>query len=102
MVGEIGIHNDEGKPVRTVFSVDHGRVQHYDDVIDMMTRTAVEKFVVKHNRKPSPESLNFYKKELVRLMVIQRNVTKAQEIEINESTILNEAHHLPSRASIHR
>ena len=102
MTDEIRIYSDEGRPVRTAFSVTQGRVQHYDDVIDMMTRDAVQKFVTKHKRNPTQEAVAFYKKELVRLIIIQRDLNTAQTVEINGSTILNEAHHLPSRASIHR
>lgn len=78
----------ENSPVRVAFSVNSARVEHYSDVIEAMSRHAAARFVEKFRRAPSPQSVEFYKKELVRLMVIQRDQKRAQLLEINESNIL--------------
>lgn len=84
------IHDDEGKPVRMVFNVTSDRVNHYNDVIESMTATAVRKFIDRYKKQPQAEAVAFYKKELVRVMTIQRDVRRAEKIEIQESRILNE------------
>ena len=48
----------------------------------MMARSAAFRYEEKHKRKPSDEQLQQLKTELVRAMVIQRDVLGAQKLEI--------------------
>jgi hypothetical protein len=84
------IHDDENKPVRMLYNVTSERVNHYNDVIEAMTSTAISKFIEKHKKRPQPQAVAFYKKELVRVMTIQRDIRRAEKIQIQESVILNE------------
>lgn len=84
------MHNDENKPVRMAFSVTSARVQHYDDVIEYMASTEIQRFRQEHGYDPSPEQVKFLKKELVRYAVIRRDVDTAQKIKISKTRLLNE------------
>lgn len=84
------MRNDEGKPVRMAFSVTHARVQYYDDIVDYMARTEIERYTKEHGKKPSASQIAFLKKEIVRYAVIRHDVETAQKIRISRSDILNE------------
>jgi len=86
----IGIHDDEGKPIRMHASVDQARVQHYADVIDHMADTAVRKYVAQNKKQPRPSQVAFLKKELTRYAVIRKDLKTAGELKISDNDILNE------------
>ena len=94
--------SDEGKPVRMAFSVTHGRVQHYDDVVEYMARAEVDRFKQQHGRLPSAAQIAFLKKELVRYAVIRHDLETAQKLRINPSGILNEDNSVPPRTRWNR
>ena len=91
------IHNDENKPIRVAFSVTSGRVQHYEDVVEYMAKTEIERYTRENKKTPTAQQVAFLKKELVRYAVIRRDLETAQKIRINKSDILNEAYSLHSR-----
>jgi len=84
----IGVHDDEGRPIRMHATVDQARVQHYSDVIDHMTKSAVERYVAKHKVQPKPEQVKFLQKELTRYAVVRRDVKTAATLEIGGSDVL--------------
>lgn len=92
------MHNNENKPVRMAFSVTSARVQHYDDIVEYMAQTEIARYKQEHGCLPSPEQIQFLKKELVRYAVIRHDVETAQKIRISKSRILNEESSLYSRA----
>ncbi len=91
------MHNDENKPVRMAFSVTSARVQHYDDIVEYTAQAEIARYTQEHKRAPSPEQVQFLKKELVRYAVIRHDVETAQKIKISKTRILNEDS-LPPRA----
>lgn len=84
--------NDENKPVRMAFSVTSARVQHYDDIVDYMLIAEINRFKQEHGFNPSPEQIQFFKKELVRYAVIRHDVETAQKLKMQKTRILNEHH----------
>lgn len=83
-------YSDEGKPIPIYVNVTQARVEHYSGVISMMTADAVNRFLQKSGRLPSPAALNRYNTELLRLMTIGKQVLRAQQVEIIEPQLLNE------------
>jgi hypothetical protein len=81
-VDEIPIHSDMDKPVRTVVNVTAARVEHYSDVVDFMTRDAVQRYVKKNGCNPSLRAVVNAKKEIVRLAIISRDILGAQKVDI--------------------
>ena len=86
--GEIGIVNQEGQPVEMMFSVTHGRVQHYSDVVEHMVANAVQKYIETSKQNPSKEQVDFIRKEIVRYAVIRKDIEGAQKIKISERVLL--------------
>jgi len=82
MSDEIGIHDDMDKPIRTAFSITAKRVEHYDDVVEFMTRDAIKRYVDKYKEKPKPRQVMFAKKEIARLAIISRDLISAQSVQI--------------------
>ena len=87
----------ENQPVRMAFSVTHGRVEHYSDVVEYMARAEVERFTKEHGRPPSASQVAFLKKEIVRYAVIRHDLETAQKIRINPSIVLFETPSYPAR-----
>lgn len=81
---------DENKPVRMAFSVTHGRVQYYDDIIQYMIDAEVSRFKDTYKRMPTQEQIAFFKKELIRYAVIRHDLQTAQKLQIPPHNILNE------------
>jgi len=81
-VDEIGIHSDMDKPVRVKVNVTAARVEHYGDVVEVMARGAIERYTKKHGSQPSDSQIDHLKADLVRALVIQRDVLGAQSLEI--------------------
>lgn len=81
--------SDENKPVRMAFSVTHQRVQHYD-VIKYMVDAEVARCKQEENFTPSQDQIRFFSKELVRYVVIRRDLDGAGKIRIKQSNLLNE------------
>jgi hypothetical protein len=77
--------------VKTAFVVDSDRINHYSDVIDFMTRDAVNKFIQKYDKQPAPCQVAHLSKELTRLVIIRRDLITAGKLTIPEHNILNEA-----------
>ena len=101
MRDEISIHNDENRPVRMHVDVTQARVQHYADVVEYAANAAIDRFRAKYKREPSPSQIAFLKKELVRYMVIRRDLITANNIEINPTDILNEKSNLSTWIELH-
>lgn len=85
------IHNDENKPVRVAFNVTNQRVEHYVDVIDYMVKAEINRCKSQEQFTPSDSQIAFLKKELVRALVIRRDVDGANKLRIQKRNILNEA-----------
>jgi hypothetical protein len=82
---------------RTAIVVDSNRVNHYSDVIDSMVQAEVARCQEKEKFLPTPDQQAFYKKELIRAMVIRRQIDAASKIKISNNRILNETHSVPTR-----
>jgi hypothetical protein len=82
--------SDEGKPVRLAFSVTHQRVQHYDDIVEYMVATEVERCRREDHFTPSTEQVVFLRKEIVRYAVIAHDLNTAQKVRINKTRVLVE------------
>lgn len=89
MSNEIGIHVDIVP--RLAFKIDSARVNHYDDVVEYMAKAAVDRYVAKHKKNPTPQQVVFLKKELMRYIVVRRDLITAQRLEVSESNILLES-----------
>ena len=85
---EIGVHSDEGKPIRMHTTVSSTRVNHYSDVVGFMMRDASQKFVLKHNRQPSDRELKAFEREALRAIHFDRNLDKASKLEIKPIELL--------------
>jgi hypothetical protein len=72
------------------FSVTSARVQHYDDVVEYMANTEIERFKSENGRLPTESQVKFLKKELVRHAVIRHDINTANKIRLSKNTILNE------------
>lgn len=79
--------NDEGKPVRTAFAVTSGRVQHYSDVIEYMIADEIARCKTE-GHIPSPQQIAFLRKELIRYIVIRRDLITAQKLRIRKTSLL--------------
>jgi hypothetical protein len=86
----------DNTPYRTAFVVTSDRVNHYNEVIEMMVANEINRCKTKDNFTPTNQQVAFYKKELVRHMTIGRNLDFAQKIKISKSNILHET---PNRLS---
>lgn len=82
--------SDEAKPVRIAFNVTSARIQHYDDVIEYLTAAAARSFMLAHRRDPSHSELAAFKRRLVILAVIRRDLQAASALQIKPREILNE------------
>lgn len=89
MSDEIGIHVDDTP--RLAFKIDSARVNYYGDVVEYMAKAAVDRYVAKHKKNPTPQQVEFLKKELVRYTVARRDLIIAQRLEISESNVLIES-----------
>jgi hypothetical protein len=78
--------------IKTAFVVDSERINHYSDVINYMTRDAINKYVQKYNRQPTSDQISHLSKELTRLIVIRKDLISAGKLTIPEHNILNETH----------
>jgi hypothetical protein len=87
-VDAIVTFSDEGKAPRVFNTLTSGRINHYNDVVEMMVRTGVEKFKAKHNKKPSTQAVNFYRKELTRLILFDKKLEFAHSMELREVEFL--------------
>jgi hypothetical protein len=83
------IYSDEGKPIEMAFSVTHGRVQHYSDVVEHIVNTEVARCHTEGFR-PTKQQVDFLRKEIIRYAVIRREIEAAQKIRIKRSNLLNE------------
>jgi len=88
----------ENEKVPIAFSVTSARVNHYSDVVEFMATTEINRFTAENGRRPSKEQVDFLKKELVRYLVIRKDVDTAQKIRIPKSRLLNEESSLHSWA----
>lgn len=88
---DINIHNDEGKPVRNIFTVTSHRINHYDDFIEYLAQAEVRRCVEKEGFTPSAEQIAFFKKEATRYAVIRRDMETAQKLRIRSTTTLLES-----------
>lgn len=82
--------SQEGQPPRIAFTVTSGRVQHYNDVVEHMLQQQVSKYVQQHKKNPSKQQVDFLRKELVRYMVIRKDLDTASKLQLSASDILLE------------
>jgi hypothetical protein len=101
-VGEITVHDENGKAPRVAFVVTQKRVEHYDDVVEYMIRAEVARCQEQDKFTPTPAQVQFLRKELIRYMVIRRDLATAQKLRIRKGSILNEEHRLDSRVELHK
>lgn len=87
-VDTIATFSDEGRAPRVVNVLTSGRVNHYNDVIEMMVRTNIEKFKLKHKKAPSKQAVQFHRKELTRIILFDRKLEYAHSIELKEVELL--------------
>ena len=90
MNSRITIHDDSNKPARTAFVVTSARVEHYNDIVEHLIRNEIIRCKDVDKFTPTPEQIAFFRKELVRYMVIRRDIETAQKIHIRKGTILCE------------
>lgn len=83
------IVNHEGRPVEMAFSVTHGRVSHYSDIVDYIVNTEVSRCQAE-GFNPTKSQIDFLRKEVVRYAVIRRDVDTANKLRISKTSILNE------------
>lgn len=83
------IVNHEGRPIETAFSVTHGRVGHYSDIVDYIVNTEVSRCHAE-GFNPTKSQIDFLRKEIVRYAVIRHDVDTANKLRIKKSSILNE------------
>ena len=83
--------------VPIAFDITSDRVQHYEGVIEHMAELEAHRFAKENGKSPTPAQMQFYKKELARLMIINKDIKTAQSIKIAKSNILNENNRLVTR-----
>ena len=83
--------------VPIAFDITSDRVQHYEGVIEHMANIEIQRFHKEHGTNPAPSQIQFYKKELARLMIINKDIKTAQTIKIAKSNILNENYSISPR-----
>jgi hypothetical protein len=79
--------SDEGKVIKTFSSVSHQRIQHYDDIINSMVLSELEKCKAK-KFIPSDEQIKQFKNELIRHIIINKNIDAAAKLHIFKPTEL--------------
>lgn len=80
---------DTDKPPRIAFNLTHARVQHYDDVVEHLVQTQVRK-CQEQGWTPSQSEIQFFRKQVIRLAVIRRDVDAATKLTLQKQGILNE------------
>jgi transposase len=80
--GEIKIINHEGVVPRVITNVTHQSVAYYNDVVDYMAQAAVRKYEAEAKQKATPAEIDFLKKELVRYVIIRKDLKTAQQLTI--------------------
>lgn len=83
--------------VPIAFDITADRIQHYNGVIEHMVAMEVARFKKENGRNPTQEQCAFYRKELARLMILQKDIKTAQTIKIAKSNILYENNSLSPR-----
>ncbi len=84
----------DAKPrIHTV--INSARVEHYGDVVEYMAKAAVDRFVDKHKRQPTPAQVQFLKKELARYTIIRKDMNTAQRLDIAATDLLLETGRSP-------
>lgn len=81
------MRDDTEKPPRLAFSVTSARVQHYGDVVDYMTRAALDKARAE-GQNPTQAEIDFFKKEVIRYAVIRKDMDTANKLRIKKREIL--------------
>jgi hypothetical protein len=81
---------NDNQPIPIAFSVTSARVNHYSDVVEYMAAQEINRFKSEHGRAPLQSQIDFLKKELVRYVVIRRDIDTAQSLRIKPSNLLNE------------
>lgn len=88
MIGEIKTHNDEGKPVRTFTVVTQQRIEYYADVIDSMIADKLYRYAEKYGHFPTAKSIRELNREMIRQVVISRNLDAAMALKLEERFLL--------------
>lgn len=84
---EIKVHDDSGKPIRTAFFVNSGRVDHYSDFIEYLLKQELARCAKEENFTPSPEQIAFFRKEATRYAIIRRDMETAQKLRIKDNKL---------------
>lgn len=89
-VGEIKVHDDSDKPIRTAFFVNSARVDHYSDFIDYLVRVEVARCKEQEKFTPTQKQIDFFRKEATRYATIRRDMETAQKLRIRKDDKLFE------------
>ena len=76
------IHNDENQPVRMHSVTTSSRVEYYGDIISYLVRNEINRCKSKEDFDPSPDQIAFFEKELIRLIVIRRDIDAGNNLKI--------------------
>lgn len=87
-IGEIKIHDDSNKKVRTIAVIDSARVDHYSDFIEYLARTEVSRCIEQDKFHPTAAQIEFFKKEATRYAIIRRDLDTAQKLRIRKDNKL--------------
>ena len=80
---------DTDKPPRIAFNLTNARVQHYGDVVEYLVQNAIMK-CQQDGWTPNQSEIQFFRKQVIRLAVIRRDVDAASKLILKRQTLLNE------------
>lgn len=79
--------NDTDRAPRIAFNVTSARVQHYDDVVEYLTQSAIAQ-CQSDGWQPSQREVEFFKREVIRYAVIRRDLDTASKLKIKKQEVL--------------
>ena len=87
-LGELPIHNDEGKVPHVFSVVTSDRVNYHQDTVDYLVNKEVNRCKAEDDFTPTPSQVDFLRRELIRHVIIRRDIMKAQKIRLSKQTVL--------------
>ena len=81
--------DDTDKAPRIAFNLTNARVQHYTDVVEYLVQTAIRK-CQEDGWTPNQSEIQFFRKQVIRLAVIRRDIDAATKLTLKRQAILNE------------
>lgn len=81
--------DDTDKPPRLAFNLTSARVQHYNDVVEYLVQAAVDKCRT-DGWTPNKSEIEFFRKQVIRLAVIRKDVAGATALVLTKQPLLNE------------